>query len=61
MKGELHGRAKIRRVDALLIRQECRPGEHDGPHEMPQSISGMARAKGISRRQVARILKGENW
>jgi hypothetical protein len=61
MKGEQHGRAKLRKADVIRIRKECRPGDHDGPHQMPNSIAGTARRYGISRKQVERILTGENW
>lgn len=61
MKGSAHGRAKLTEAKVRYIRRNCIPGMHCGPHAMSESISGKARQFGVSRRQIARVLKGENW
>lgn len=56
-----HGRAKVDEGKMRYIRENCKPGSHYGPHLMGESIAGKARQFGISRRQIRRILDGENW
>ena len=62
MKGELHGRAVVNRNQVAWIRRSYQPNLKGGGHqEIWGSISHMARTVGLSRRQVKRIVRKENW
>ena len=60
MKGVLHGRHKLTFRDVRYIRDHYATG-HDGPHPIPGSARQLADKFGISRRQIMRIVNGENW
>jgi hypothetical protein len=60
MKGEAHGRHKLTEGDVEYIRRNYSTG-HDGPHAISGSARQLALKFNISRRQVMRIVRNENW
>lgn len=61
-KGEAHGMAKVTENQVKWVRDHYVPGlKGGGPHERYGSIRHMASIVGLSRRQVKRIIIGENW
>lgn len=62
MTGESHGRHKVTGKQVAWMRRVYRPDlKGGGHHDQPGSIRHMAATVGLSRRQVMRIMKGENW
>ena len=62
MKGELHGRAKVTKKQVNYIRRSYQPNLKGGGHSYHSgSIRYMSILFGLSRRQVKRIITGENW
>lgn len=62
MKGSSHGRAVVDEKQVAWIRRTYRPEMKGGGHvEQPGSVRHLAATVGLSRKQVQRIVRGENW
>ena len=61
-KGSAHGMAKVNKNQVRWIRSHYQPHLKGGGHyETYGSIRHMSFVVGLSRRQVKRIITGENW